>query len=98
MEGARWDDEKGVIAESYPKVLYDIFPIIYMDPIERSKDKSPPSHYVCPVYKTSERRGVVGTTGHSTNFVMPVILKVSDQYTAKFWTRRGAAMLTQLDQ
>jgi dynein heavy chain len=99
MEGARWDDDTQVIAESFPKVLFDLFPIIYMEPVTIDASKNPEHNYICPVYKTSERRGVLSTTGHSTNFVMPCILPIDGvNHSAKFWKRRGVAMLTQLDQ
>merc|ERR1719506_13773 len=70
MEGARWDDDRNCIHESLPKVLFDMFPVMLMIPVTKSNDKCPPNIYNCPVYKTSERRGVLSTTGHSTNFVM----------------------------
>jgi len=99
LEGARWDDETKVIAESMPKVLFDMSPVIFMDPVTIDTNNTPVHHYVCPVYKTSERRGVLSTTGHSTNFVMPAVLPIDGvNHSAKFWSRRGVAMLTQLDQ
>ncbi|CAD7946598.1 unnamed protein product [Amoebophrya sp. A25] len=97
MEGARWDDDVMGINESFPKVLFDELPTMLMDPVLNTADNTPVLVYPCPAYKTSARRGVLSTTGHSTNFIMTVMLPIQSQHTEKYWVKRGTALLSQLD-
>ncbi|CAL1129194.1 unnamed protein product [Cladocopium goreaui] len=45
----------------------------------------------------SGRKGTLTTTGHSTNFVMTLMLPITKMHTEKYWTKRGVACLLQLD-
>ena len=92
---ARWDKEKEVLVESLPKVLYTLAPIIWMKPIT-DEGKEVEGTYECPTYKTSERRGMLSTTGHSTNFVMMIQIPAEEGSSSK-WIKAGVAALTQLD-
>lgn len=94
MEGARWDRVTCMMNESYPKNLFDAIPIMWLKPNEISKFKSRPC-YKCPVYKTTARRGVLSTTGHSTNFVMYTTFDTDKE--ERHWINRGVAAICQLD-
>ena len=73
MEGARWDSESMWLSESKPKIIFDYLPVILLRPRIRSNlSKSQYSVYSCPVYITTLRRGVLTTTGHSSNYVMTI--------------------------
>ena len=94
VEAGRWDKKKKVLKESEPKVLFTNAPVIWFKPLDR-KDLETFPCYECPVYKTSDRRGILSTTGHSTNFVC--FITMPTDVPAAHWTMRGTAMLTQLD-
>lgn len=56
--------------------------------------KPPKEDYQCPVYKTSERKGVLSTTGMSTNYVISMDMKTDvDPGT---WVMYGVAALCNL--
>jgi len=77
-------------------VLYSKVPVIWLKPVEIEK-KSKKHTYECPVYKTSARYGTLSTTGHSTNFVLTIDIPIRQNQNEKFWIKRGAALLTQLN-
>lgn len=94
MDGGRWDRDKYAIAEQFPKILNDNMPVIWLYPAIKSEFKEG-DRYRCPLYKTLERKGVLATTGHSSNFVLAFYLP-SDKPSAH-WIKRSVALLLQLD-
>ncbi|KAG7209677.1 hypothetical protein KM043_011323 [Ampulex compressa] len=94
LEAARWNRESRVLDESKAKIMFDTLPIIWLKPGLKSEFVIQ-SVYHCPVYKTSARRGVLATTGHSSNFVMYILLET--RLDESHWINRGVASLCQLD-
>ncbi|EZA46954.1 Dynein heavy chain 3, axonemal [Ooceraea biroi] len=94
LEGARWNRKKRLLDESKPKILFDALPIIWLKPDVKAKFDIK-DVYHCPVYKTSARRGVLATTGHSSNFILYILIPTD--LDESHWIIRGVACLCQLD-
>jgi len=94
FDGARWEATQKVLTDAQPKILFSDAPVVWLKPTDRSKVTKYP-HYTCPVYKTSERRGMLSTTGASTNYVMNI--RIPADRPEDYWIEAGVAMLTQLD-
>ena len=82
-----------MLAECEPKVLFVDLPMMWLRPTKLDDIVVEP-HYMCPLYKTTERKGTLSTTGHSTNFVM--YLKLPSDLPEAHWVKRGVAGLTEL--
>jgi dynein heavy chain len=95
LEGAGWDTRTLTWCESKPKVLYEVAPVIWLRPV-RLADASTAVVYECPAYRTAERRGVLATTGHSTNFLMMIRLPTEKPPT--HWILRGVCLLCSLPE
>ncbi|XP_076646459.1 dynein axonemal heavy chain 1 [Halictus rubicundus] len=91
LEGCRWNVNH--LDESLPKELYtDMPPILLLPEVDH---REPPRIYTCPVYKTIQRAGTLSTTGHSTNFVLP--MEIPSRRPQAHWIKRGVAMICALN-
>lgn len=97
LEGARWNRTERMLDESLPKILFDTLPVVTMTPTMKSPEllAEEKKKYDCPIYKTTERRGVLATTGHSSNFVM--FIQLNTDKTPDHWINRGAASILSLN-
>jgi dynein heavy chain len=93
LQGCRWDPEAYSLVDSKPKELFSAFPTMWLQPTD--EDVNFDGKYKCPVYKELNRRGTLSTTGHSTNFVMPVQIPTRDPM--KKWVKAGVALFCALD-
>ncbi|XP_005185418.2 dynein axonemal heavy chain 12 [Musca domestica] len=92
LEGARWNWQEKVLDEQLPKVLIYPMPAIYLIPTT-IYDLKAGNRYKSPLYKTAERKGTLSTTGHSTNYVIPVFLNTNIK--PSHWVKRSAALICQ---
>ena len=86
---------RGILGEQLPRILNEPLPMLWLQPDLMDKIDTSDKRYKCPVYKTSERKGVLSTTGHSTNFVLSILLPTDKP--VQHWVKRGCACLCQLD-
>ena len=94
LEGAKWNAEINSLDESDPKVLFTKCPMMLFSPCKTSDFKTFQC-YECPIYKTTVRKGVLMTTGHSTNFVL--LMRIPCIQDPAHWIIRGTAIIMGLD-
>ena len=92
IEGARMNDDI-LLDEALPKVLFSPMSVVTLVP-KVSDQLSEYPHYACPCYRTTERRGVLATTGHSSNFVM--FIRIPTKIDPAHWITRGVALVNSL--
>ncbi|XP_066430422.1 dynein axonemal heavy chain 6 isoform X1 [Eleutherodactylus coqui] len=93
MDASRWDDENMVIEDALPRQMNPMLPVVHFEP--RQNYHPNPTLYQAPLYKTSARAGTLSTTGHSTNFVVTVLLP--SKRPSDYWISKGSALLCQLN-
>ncbi|XP_045894232.1 dynein axonemal heavy chain 6-like [Micropterus dolomieu] len=93
MDSSRWDDANMVIKDALPRVMNTMLPVVHFEPQQNYVPE--PDLYHAPLYKTSARAGTLSTTGHSTNFVVTVMLP--SKHPSDYWISKASALLCQLD-
>jgi len=97
IQGGGWNVQQQIICESDKDVLFVMMPVIWLAPtLQKELPAKVEGRYSCPLYKTSERKGTLSTTGHSTNFICYMTLGTAEPDLGH-WVRRGIAMLCMLD-
>ncbi|XP_047430741.1 dynein axonemal heavy chain 6 [Mugil cephalus] len=93
MDASHWDDVNMVIDDALPRVMNSMLPVVHFEPQQNYVPE--PDLYHAPLYKTSARAGTLSTTGHSTNFVVTVMLP--SKRPSDYWISKASALLCQLD-
>jgi dynein heavy chain, axonemal len=92
FEGCGWDPRDKKLIENRGREIVTPAPMILILPTKDKKKNN--SEFTCPVYKTMERKGVLSSTGHSTNFILHI--DVFTDVDPRIWVKRGVAMICQL--
>uniref|UniRef100_A0A8C5FLE3 Dynein, axonemal, heavy chain 6 n=1 Tax=Gadus morhua TaxID=8049 RepID=A0A8C5FLE3_GADMO len=94
MDACRWDDVAMAMEDALPREMNPPLPVVHFEP--RLNYEPEPALYQAPLYKTSARAGTLSTTGHSTNFVVTVLLPTSRP--SDYWISKASALLCQLNE
>lgn len=91
IEAGRWSESEGGLCDAEIGELTNPLPALWLKP---SLEVVTGERYETPLYKTSTRAGTLSTTGHSTNFIVSVLL--DSKKPQDFWILRGTALVTLL--
>ncbi|XP_016058014.1 PREDICTED: dynein heavy chain 6, axonemal [Miniopterus natalensis] len=94
MDAFRWDNDEMVVEDALPGQMNPELPVVHFEPQQNYEPS--PTLYHSPLYKTGARAGTLSTTGHSTNFVVTVLLP--SKRSKDYWIAKGSALLCQLNE
>uniref|UniRef100_A0A8C2GT92 Dynein, axonemal, heavy chain 6 n=1 Tax=Cyprinus carpio TaxID=7962 RepID=A0A8C2GT92_CYPCA len=80
--------------QGFLTVMNPMLPVVHFEPQQNYVPE--PTLYHAPLYKTSIRAGTLSTTGHSTNFVVTVMLPSNQP--SDYWISKASALLCQLNE
>lgn len=92
LDAASYNTKTNRLADPSPGIINPPLPVMQLHPVSEIPENQ--ARYACPLYKTSVRAGTLSTTGHSTNFVVTVMLP--SRQPEAYWVLKGAALLTQI--
>ncbi|XP_054012221.1 dynein axonemal heavy chain 6 [Hylaeus anthracinus] len=92
IDAGRWDYTSMILADANIGEMHPPLPVFHINPVLELPKNDP--RYVCPLYKTAVRAGVLSTTGHSTNFVVATLLPSTKEQS--YWILKGTALLIEI--
>ncbi|KAG7211512.1 hypothetical protein KM043_010780 [Ampulex compressa] len=92
IDAGRWDFRFMILVDANRGEMNPPFPVIHINPVLQLPEDD--SRYVCPLYKTNIRAGVLSTTGHSTNFVLALLVPSARRQS--YWVLKGTALLIEI--
>ncbi|XP_031370421.1 dynein heavy chain 6, axonemal isoform X2 [Apis dorsata] len=92
IDAGRWDFKSMQLIDEYLGEMHPSLPVLHINPVLKLPEDDP--RYVCPLYKTAIRAGVLSTTGHSTNFVVAILLPSEKEQS--HWILKGTALLIEI--
>ncbi|XP_055843876.1 dynein axonemal heavy chain 6 [Episyrphus balteatus] len=93
IEAARWEQTQGGLCDAREGELYSRLPAVHFIPVIKLDSGE---RYDAPLYKTQARSGVLSTTGHSTNFILSILLE--SKKPPDFWILRGTALVSAVSE
>jgi dynein heavy chain len=100
VEAATWDEESKQLQPALPGAMYASLPLVHFlpRPVGNHQDGDEGTgtayQYECPLYRTSVRKGVLTTTGASSNYVLDIRLPIGRD--PSFFILQGTAALCSL--
>nr|XP_031828293.1 dynein heavy chain 6, axonemal [Nomia melanderi] len=92
IDAGKWDFESMILVDANVGEMHPTLPVLHINPVLELPIDDP--RYVSPLYKTAVRAGVLSTTGHSTNFVVAILLPSAKEQA--YWILKGTALLIEI--